>query len=277
MFNNEAEVKRSLFIYSLVVGGLAGLAFALGTWGAEAISLLLSNGMLPLLKLLIGVTCCVLVGLLAGWLTKIFTTVLSNVLIWVFTAVVFNRLALYISFPGMQLMLGWFNPEAQKLVDLAIDYGVRTRAMVMLVIMVVFGMIIGLLVTSFIEEASIATYAFRRWSSLALWMIFFIGIGVLGDSLNNKPLRDAVAVVNDSIQFQLDHEGEDLPVEVQVRMGLTGVKPVLEQVHKPRRITPAGYDQMLVFLHVLVQFDDQFADCSVINNQMGTCKLVESP
>jgi hypothetical protein len=277
MTNIDQEISRNQLKYHLIIGGLAGFSFAFATWGIESIGLLSSHAMFPLAKFLIGGLVYTLIGLLAGWLTKIFTSVLTNVIIWTLVAVAFNRLALYITFPGMQTLLGWLDPAVQQRVNYVIDYGVSTRATLMLVIMIVFGLIVGLLVNSFTEEASVAAYGFRRWSTLLLWMAAFIGVGILGDSLNQKALRDAVRVVDNAVQFQLDHEGEDLPVSVQVRMGLTGLKPVVGYVHSARRMIPAEYDQMLIFIQVLVQFDDTYAMCSVINNQMGTCRLLENP
>ena len=111
--------------------------------------------------------------------------------------------------------------------------------------------------------------------TIILWTAIFFGIAFLGDSLNQKPMRDAVLLVNNAIQFQLEHEEEDLPVSVQVQMGLTGLRPVVEYLHSPRRMIASEYDQMLILIKVLVQFDQDYAICSVINNNMGTCMPVQ--
>ena len=54
---------------ALLIGFLAGIGYALGTWLIEAVMLYTARGMYPFLRLAVGVLACGLVGLLAGWLS----------------------------------------------------------------------------------------------------------------------------------------------------------------------------------------------------------------
>jgi hypothetical protein len=260
---------------SLLVGLLAGLGFAFGAWGMEGIALFGAHAMFPFLKFAAGAVLCGLVGLLAGFLSRRFVHIFANVLIWAAAAVAFNRIAIYISFPGMQTMLGWFDPSIQSLVNYPIDYGVSTRATLMLVIMLVAGALAGLFANSTVEEAS-ASEGVQRWISLLFWMGAFIGVGYLFSALDTQPLRNAVVKVDQSIEFSIEHAGEDLSNEVKSQMGQFGLKAIEPFIGSPYRLIASGYDQMLAFIKVLVLFEDQRAICPVINEIMGTCTLLES-
>lgn len=260
--------------YSLLVGALAGFGFAFGTWGIDSIALLNMHGMFPLSKFLIGGLASILTGLIAGWLTWRVVPLLGNLLIWTAAAAIFNRLALYVTFPIQHQFIGLLDPKVQSLVSYPLEYGVTTRSTLLLIIVIVAGGIAGLLANSFVEEAA-TSEPFRRWLALFVWTAAFIGVGVLGDSLNQKPMRDAVRVVHESIQFTLQHEGEELAPEIQTRMGMRGLRSVNEYLNEDYQLIPAEYDQMMIFIKVLARFDDTYATCSVINNSMGTCFLEE--
>jgi hypothetical protein len=266
--SSKVEIKK----YSLMVGLLAGFGFAFGSWGINSIALLANHGMYPLSKFLVGGLACILVGLLVGWLTWRVKPLLLNILVWVVTAVLLNRLALFITFPVQYRIIGWLNPAAQSLIQYPLEYGVTTRSTLVLIMMIVAGGLAGLLASTFVDEAA-TSVPFRRWMVLLVWMAAFVGIGVLGDSLNQKPMRDAVTVVNKAILFTLEHEGEDLDPQIQTRMGMRGLRSVSDYLHTEYRLLPAEYDQMMVFIRVLAKFGDTYAICSVINNSMGTCFL----
>ena len=221
----EPSPRSNRMTLSLLVGLLAGLGFAFGAWGIEGIVLSGAHAMFPFLKLAGGAVLCGLVGLLAGFLTKRFVHIFANVLIWTAAAVAFNRIAVSISFTGMQTMLGWFDPSIQALVSYPIDFGVSTRATLMLVIMIVAGALGGLFANSTVDEAS-ATEGVQRWLSLLIWMGAFIGVGYLFASLDTQPLRNAVVKVDRSIQFSIEHAGEDLPNDVKSQMGQFGLKAI---------------------------------------------------
>jgi hypothetical protein len=269
----EAGNKRNERLACLLVGSMSGFGFGFGAWGIGAIVLAGSNGMYPFAKFIPGTIFCTLVGLLAGWLTCRITSVLGNVLIWAIALAAYNRLFLYVTFPGMQWLLGYLNPKAASLVNYTIDYGVEVRMTLMLIISVVFGLIMGLLVNSFVEENSSAAYPFRRWSALVLWMAAFFGLALLTDSLNQKPMREAVVIMNDVLDYPQNHPGETLPPTIELTL-----KSLMKYLDEPRRMIADGYDQMMIFITVIIQFDqNNWVSCSVINERAGTCKILSDP
>jgi hypothetical protein len=269
----EVRNKKDQLLACLLVGSLSGLGFGIGGWGIGAITLAGSNGMFPFAKFIPGTIFCILVGLLAGWLTCKITSVLGNVIIWAVVLTAYNRIFLYVTFPGMQYLLKYLNPKAASLVNYTIDYGVDVRMGLMLVISIVFGLIMGLLVNSFVEESSNPTYPFRRWSSLILWMAAFLGLAFLTDSLNQKPMREAVVIMNNVLDYPQIHPGETVPPTIELTL-----KSLMQYLDEPRRMIADGYDQMMILITVIIQFDqDHWASCTVINGQAGTCKILSDP
>ena len=277
MFKKYSNDNRDALPNAILIGVLAGLGFALGFWGIGAFSSLGAHGLFPFAKFLVGGLACILVGLLAALLTWRLSPVLLHVVLWALVGVAFNRLSLFVTFPWMEHILGWLDPATQALASYPLEYGVTTRGTLLLVIMVVAGILAGFLSSGFIDEAATSS-GFRRWMSLLVWMAAFMGVGMLGDSLNQKPMRQAVQVVDDAIKYANAHTDEELTPEVRLRMGLNGLRPIEDLLEQPYRLIPAGYDQMMVFIKVLVRFDeDTYAMCSVLNNSMGTCKRVTGP
>ena len=274
MINWDSTPRTSLMKTALLVGILAGLGFALGTWGIDGFVLSRAHGMYPFLKLFVGAMACALAGLLAGWLCRRSVNIFVNFLIWAFAGFTFNRIALYLNFPGMQAMLHWLQPELDSLVNYSIDYGVSTRGTLMLVITTVASGLIGLFANSIVEE-TISAEGIRRGISLLIWTGVFLGIGYLGASMNTNSMRDAVVSVDQSIQFSIAHTGEDLSTQTKSEMGLFGLQQIEPYLNSPYRLITSGYDTMLVFIRVLVQFEDQNAICPVVNGGLGTCNIVK--
>ncbi|MEM5773487.1 MAG: hypothetical protein AAGU05_00690, partial [Anaerolineaceae bacterium] len=124
---------------ALLVGLIAGIGYALGTWLIEGVMLYTARGMYPFLRLAVGALACGLVGLLAGLLSRWITNLLSNVIIWALAAAAMNRLALWINFPLMQKVLTGLEPQLTGLIQYPLDFGVNTRGTLMLVITIVAG------------------------------------------------------------------------------------------------------------------------------------------
>src|SRR4030065_2140159 len=66
------KVKRQRLRLGLIYGMVAGLAFALLTWGLDAWLLVRANATYPWVKFIPGVIICINSGGLAGWLTMLF-------------------------------------------------------------------------------------------------------------------------------------------------------------------------------------------------------------
>ena len=258
---------------AMLVGLLAGVGYAMGSWLIESVMLYSAHGMFPFLRLVIGAAACGLVGLLAGWLSRRFSHVLANVIIWVLAGAVMNRLVLWINFPFMQKLLVWLEPQFSGLIQYPLDYGVNTRGTLMLVITMVASALIGLFANNTVEAGS-TQEGVRRALSLLIWSGLFFAIGLLAASMNTHPIRDAVVSLDQSIQFAIEHSGEDLSVQTQSRMGLFGLKSIQPFINQPYRLIPASYDTQLVFIQVLVDFADQKALCPVIRSNLGTCNLI---
>ena len=133
----------------------------------------------------------------------------------------------------------------------------------------------GLLVGSFIEESSHAGYPFKRWGPILLWLVAFGGAALIGDSYLIKPMRESTVILNNLIQYQLDHEDEGISNEVMLNLRLRGLRGISDILHKPRKLIASEYDTMMVAIKVMVDFDGTWARCVMVNRTLGNCKAVE--
>jgi hypothetical protein len=256
-----------------LIGVLSGLGYALGAWGVESVLLSTANGMYPFLKLLIGALLCALIGTLARVLCRRAGSLFLQLAVWAGAGVLFNRISIYLNFPGMQKLLGLLDAQLAPYINYPLDYGVSTRGMLMLVITLVACGLFGLFFT-FAVEAYVIHESARRWLPLLLWMGAFFAAGYLGASLNTNPMRDAVVQTDKSIQFAIEHAGEDLPTETKSALGLFGLKVLEPYLGTPYRLISGSYDTQLVNIKVLAEIGERYALCPVINNRLGTCTLV---
>jgi hypothetical protein len=99
----------------------------------------------------------------------------------------------------------------------------------------------------------------------------FIG-GTVVDTLNNEPLRTAVREMNSTIQFSLDHRGEEVDKVLARTMHVSSLRAVEDVIDQPRGLIVQSYDQTLGQIHVFVRFGDTWVDCQTIYNQPSYCK-----
>ncbi|MCJ7624690.1 MAG: hypothetical protein MUO76_14405 [Anaerolineaceae bacterium] len=262
-------------LFSLVYGILAGLGYAIGAWGVDAVYLSNAHGIMPLAKLAAGGVICIIVGLLAGILTRMIDRVWSSVIIWTAAGFTFSWLATRMQYTGMYMIFGWLRPELQSLVNYTIDLGVKTRSTLTIIIALVVSVVGGLLFGTFVEDSSNASYPSRRWGPIILWLLAFAGAGLLGDSYINQPMREATVVLDSLIQYQLDHQDEGISDEVMLNLRLRGLRGISDIIHKPRKLLASEYDSMMVAIKVMVDFEGTWARCVIVNGTLGNCNPLE--
>ena len=101
--------------------------------------------------------------------------------------------------------------------------------------------------------------------------------GTIVDGLNNEKLRSPVDSVNMTIQFLLDHRGEEIDAAVSRRMHLGALRAVDALVTPERKFLVSGYDQYLEQVQVLARFDNAWVECELVVNQLIRCEQVGKP
>src|SRR6185295_10153509 len=83
------------------------------------------------------------------------------------------------------------------------------------------------------------------------------------DNLNNELLRSPIDAMNSTIQFFIDHRGEDIPSADIRRMHLASLRTVEDWVTPERKFIISGYDKDFGDVQVLVRFQNAWTECEV--------------
>jgi hypothetical protein len=83
-----------------------------------------------------------------------------------------------------------------------------------------------------------------------------------------------VVAVNTTIQFSLDHRGQEVDRAVARSMHVSSLNGVRDVVDQPRHLIVGSYDRWLGQINVLVQFGDTWVDCTTVYNQPSFCKYL---
>ncbi|MGH2543761.1 MAG: hypothetical protein ACRDIB_13235, partial [Ardenticatenaceae bacterium] len=79
-------------------------------------------------------------------------------------------------------------------------------------------------------------------------------------------------VIDGLVQFALEHEGQPVSRAEALAMHLGALNPITDLLTERRRLIIGGYDETIVLVDVLIEFDGQWVRCSVNNKQAGYCR-----
>ena len=271
--NADEVVNRKKI--GLFFGFLAGISFAIGAYGIDAVILAFSNGLYPFMRFIPALVLCGMVGALAGLLTGFVDHLLLNALIWGSAGFVFSKITGFLLINLPNLYFEHFYPELLGMTAYEYNAGIETRLTLVLIIVTVLGVIAGLLYSNLVEESSTSSYHFGRFAPVLIWVIAFIGVAFIGDSILNQPLRSPLKTLDYMIQYQLDHESQGIDDQTLRDLHLRALKSVSDILDRPRKLIIKDYDAMMVTINVLVDFDGTWVSCSMLNSQGGTCKVVQ--
>ena len=98
--------------------------------------------------------------------------------------------------------------------------------------------------------------------------------GTIVDGLNNELLRSPIDALNSTIQYSIDHRGQEIDRLESRRMHLSALRTIEDLITPERRLIVSGYDEFLEQIQILVRFDKAWAECVVIYNQVSICNQV---
>ncbi|MGE5250566.1 MAG: hypothetical protein ACM3QS_10180 [Bacteroidota bacterium] len=271
--DTRREIMRARRFFGLFYGFVIGLAFAAWCWGIDSWILSRSHAFDPWLKFAIGALLCVPVGMLAGWLVMRFEHGVLSVLIWLVGALFFAWVSAALPFQ----IAPWFLDSRHALpggVTYPTGQDLLVRMELAFVWVAIFVLIAGLLELPLGESAAFSTSIFGRFGP-SLLCIALMGIsGFMVDGLNNQPLRDALVLTDKTIQFMIDHEGQQVDPALARANHLAGLRTIADIVDRPRQLAVGQFDRELGQIHVLVNFADQWADCLTVYGQFSACGKV---
>ncbi|MEJ2570452.1 MAG: hypothetical protein P8Y98_07900 [Anaerolineales bacterium] len=261
--------------YGLFFGIIGALAYSCAAWGVDGFDLSKSHAIYPWLKLGLGTWICVIIGGAASLFTVIKDRGQVSVVVWLFTGVAFGLLVGHIPFEGATMLLNRFDPDLSRLIAYPFHEGARTRTIFAIVGSAGIFLIAGPFLPSLVDISSKAGKFFERWMPIVVWAGLFVLAGSLADSVVNQPLRSPVIVMDELVQFKLDHEGIPIEHEEALEMHVSALGSITDLIQRPRRLILGGYDVTLVSIDVLIDFDGVWVKCAVLDDQPGYCRRIE--
>ena len=270
------EILRIKHIYGIWFGAALGLTFSIFAWGIDAYLLDRMHGLYPWLKFLGGVIPCMLVGGFTGWLSARLDKPFFALLLWTAAASVFAWLTVSLPLQITPRILSVADPGIRDLLHYMYYEAFSTRFGVAYAWIAIFVSLVGLLQIPLSDSAVFSTSFFGKISPMLFTLVLMGICGTIVDGLNNEKLRSPVDSVNITIQFMLDHRGEEIDAAVSRRMHLGALRAVGDLITPERKFIVSGYDQYLEQVQVLARFDKAWVECDLVVNQLIRCEQVGS-
>ncbi|OGO66445.1 MAG: hypothetical protein A2030_06725 [Chloroflexi bacterium RBG_19FT_COMBO_50_10] len=270
------KVKRQRLRLGLIYGMVAGLAFALLTWGLDAWLLVRANATYPWVKFIPGVIICIISGGLAGWLTMLFEKHGMALLFWGLLSVPYSWLVVWLPLTGASSMIKILDPDLAAWFDFSIVQDLNQFRWVSLVLIGSMAIITGMLEINLIHQAVVSSNPSTSVMIMLVSLVIFCIAGSAADSMINTNLREPVQVVNNLIQFAADNEGLEVPIQTARKMHLSAANQIHGLIQKQRDLTLTGYDAALGMMDILVDFEGSLVKCSVIYGQPTDCIILTS-
>ena len=270
------KVRSAKHNYGLLYGAIAGLAFAVAVWGFDDYSLSQAHALFPWLKFIVGAIICILVGALAGRLSAQFEKVYATFLTWLIPLALFAWLSLVIPFSFAPSLTTWLRPDLKGLLNYVYYPDFQYRFGLSLALALIFGSLVGLLQPMLTESAVFSNSSGGKLISLVVCIVLMGLSGIWIDNFNNEPLRSAVVSMNETIQYALDHQGQQVDPKVARQMHLSTINSVADLINRPRRLVVSSYNNTLGEINLLVEFDNIPVHCVVVYAQPAFCERVTS-
>jgi hypothetical protein len=271
----RTQINRMKIRVGMAYGMVAGLAFAISTWGIDGFRLSLAHAFYPWLKFILGAVICTVIGGIAGWLVARLEKGLFALLIYLGVAFIFSRLSVGLPFQIFPDVVARLDPETGNLLNYVFyEESFNSRFAITMLWVSLFTVLVGILQIPLAEPAAFATSFFGKAGHLLVCAMLMLISGSIVDNLSNEPLRLAVLSTDNTIQFVVDHQGQEVDRDLARSMHVSSLRPVEEVIDQPRRLIVRSYDQWLGQINVLVRFGDTWVDCSVVYNQPSFCEYV---
>jgi hypothetical protein len=263
------RLKRRL---GMAYGITAGLAFAAATWGIDGFLVSQANALSPWLKFIVGAVICATAGGLVGWLIARFEKVILAPLFYLGLSFVFAWLTVFLPLQIFPRIVAGLDPELGALLNYSFHENFNARLTVAFIWAALFLLLVGVLQIPLTEPAAFSTSFFGKIAPLIVCAVIVLINGTIMDTIINEPLRTPLLELNDTIQFSVDHRGEEVDRALAREMHLGSLRAVQDVIDQPRALIVGGYDQWLGQVSVLARFGATWVDCVIVYNQPSSCK-----
>lgn len=273
---HRPDVMQLRLRMGIAYGITVGLSFAVATWGIDGFLLSQAHAFYPWLKFIIGAVICITLGGLAGWLVARFEKNLLAVLIYLAAGLIFAWLIVALPFRILPAVLRVLDPEVGNLLNYTVYEGFNAMYGIATLWVSLFVTLAGILQLPLTEPAVFSTSLFGKVAPLFVCTLVMVISGVILDTLNNEPLRNAVLQMEETIEFAVAHQGQEVDRATARAMRVVSLRGVESSIQEPRQLIVREYDEYLGQIHVLVRFGSSWVDCIVMYNQPSFCEYLGS-
>lgn len=272
--NASPEIVQLKRKFGIIYGATAGLAFAVVSWGWDGYILSGSHAYFPWIMLIVGMIFCAFIGGIAGWLTAWSQSSVFGVVFWFISSLFFAWVMVALPLQINPYIVSKIDPQLGSLLNYEKDIEFWFRFGVSLAWITPFTLIIGVMQLPITEPAVFSISIFGRIAPLLFCIVVMTIGGVFTDNLINSHFRDGIVALDNTIQFVLDNKNnQNIDTALSRKVHARSLSTVEEYVQESRRLFVSSFDSSLGELHILVKFDTQWIDCSVLYNQPVSCKL----
>ena len=272
--NARPEIVRLKRRFGIIYGIVAGLAFAVASWGWDAYVLSVSHAYFPWTMLITGMIFCAVIGGIAGWLTARMESSLLGVVFWFIASFFFAWIMVALPLRINPFIVSMLDSQLGALLNYEKGAEFVFRFSVSLAWIIPFMLIIGVTQLPITEPAVFSTSIFGKIIPLLFCVVVMSIGGVITDSLVTSHFRDSIVALDKTIQFVLDNKNNDNVDKALSRAAhASSLSTVGEYVQESRHLFVGDFDSSLSEIHVFVKFGDKWVDCDVLYNQPVSCKL----
>ncbi len=271
---DRTDVLRAKRIYGIWFGVALGFIFAVFAWGVDAYQLSHMNSLDPWIKFVCGAVLCAIIGGLAGWLSAKFDKPLIALPIWIVAALLFAWLTVTLPLQIAPRILTLIEPDTEGLLHYAYYEEFATRIGVAFGWIVILASLAGLLQLPLSEGAVFSTSFVGKLAPMLVTLVLMGIAGTIIDGLNNELLRSPIEALNSSIQYYVDHQGQQVDLAESRKMHQGALRVIKDVITPRRQLTVSGYDEYLTEVDVLVKFEKAWVECQVFYNQPANCKQI---
>jgi hypothetical protein len=254
---------------------IAGLTFAVTSWGWDGYLLSRSHAYFPWTMLITGSIFCAILGGVVGWLTAQSGNSLLGVIFWILSSVFFAWIMVALPLQINPFIASKLDSQLGTLINYDKGTEFAFRFGVSLAWILPFMLIIGVTQLPISESAVFSTSIFGRIAPFLFCVVVMSISGTITDNLINSHFRSAISALDGTIQFVLDNKNsKNVDKALSREMHAGSLATVEEYVHESRHLFVSSYDEYLGDLQILVKFDSQWVKCNVLYSQPVSCKIV---
>ena len=272
----STKVREKKLRLGFFYGMVAGLSYALFTWGADAWQLAHANAAYYWSKLIPGLVICLLAGGLVGWLTLLIERHGPAILMWALLGGLYTWLAIWLPMTGSPTIIRQLDPGIARWFDFSVVQSLGQINLISLFVVGGVAIIGGLLEINLVTQATLSPYISGSLGALVVCIILFGLGGSAIDHMINTNFREPVQVVNELLQFAQDNAGVAVPKATARAMHLSSARHLGGLIQKPRQLFLVGYNGDLGMMDVLVDFSGTPVKCTTIYSQPTDCVILST-